>query len=1171
MKNGLHPTIGILSGYQVYGNMSDRQTIEGNSISDYLLRVHQGILRAGKDLDCNLLIGCGLGSPPLPEHPYPAWFNWSKDATFVPVGPWNTDGLIVVTPVISDERQKQLCELREGGFPIVFCGVGDAPAVVADDADGIRSAVRHMVEHGHRRVAYIAGYEKIEGQSGIRFMAYRKALREFGLDEQPELIVYGYHTIQGGRAAMQKLLAFGVEFRAVVTSDYSSALGAMQVLHESGLRIPQDVALIGFDDYLDAQAQTPPLTTIHIQWTELGYRSVELLMGYIREQRSEPLTVSVPQQLVLRGSCGCTPENLRANTATLPMTGDETIRHMTESILRGTYHLQFDETQARFADLLKEYQICLQQGDKKPFFITLNTMLGWIAERGDDAYVLQDALAILPQNANAVGNDITPLLMEAELYVSEYARTQSVRRMIHKANATEELGIMTSRLLFTLDEVEIPNILAKHLPRLNIPHAEIFSLERDEEDAVAWSLLWDQGQAAGSLRRRFPSRQFSPRELNAHEQAYQSILLPLLIKHEQVGYMAFATDDLEPLAAIAQHVSAAMASARLYKEAQEGRQLAENANRLKTRFLSTVSHELRTPLNLVVGLSELLVREQGQGINPTRQDLERIYGSSRHLGFLIRDVLDLASSDAGKLRLALEPLNLCDVIRAVGATGEQLTSEKGLAWNVLLPEREVRVLGDLARLQQILLNFISNAVKFTSKGGVTLEAQMDTEQVKVSVTDTGLGIPLHEQESIFDEFHQSERTAARGFGGMGLGLAISRHLVRLHGGEIGVRSSGVEGEGATMFFTLPVLEQPTHHLPALKDYDVLVLTDQTTQASALHEHLAGQGYNTTIHAFDKKMGWLAEITSKPPAAVLLDQHLIAKQGWGVLEGLRNNPALQNIPVLVYSLTKGKQSGTVFELDYQTKPLSLENLPSILSQMPQIILLVDDDQNILDLHSRLIQTQLPECRIVHAHNGRDALEILSSLHPDLILLDLMMPELDGFGVLKALQADEIKRKIPVVVLTNKILTEQDMERLNHGVATVLEKGIFTSEETLVRITAALNHNIRASSASQQIVHRAMAYIHTHYAELLNRDVLAEHLAVSQNYLTNCFQKEIGVSPLAYANRYRIHRAKNLLSDTKQSVTEIAIAVGFTDLAHFSRVFRKETGFSPTEYRHASSHP
>ena len=1160
MTSNRRLTIGILNGYQVYGNKSDSQTIEGNSITDYLLRMHQGILRAARAADCNILIGCGLGSPPMPEHPFPAWFNCSDDATFVPVGPWNTDGLVVLTPVISEPRQQLLRELRAGGFPIVFCGMGEPPAVVADDAHGIREAVLHLYAHGHRHIAYIAGYERNEGDSGTRQTAYQATLRELGLNE---LIVYGYHTIQGGKNAMRQLLALSQTFSAVITSDYHSAIGASWVLREAGLSVPQDVALIGFDDYLEAQAQSPPVTTIHMQWAEMGYQSVELLLDYIQKRRSEPVTLTVRGQLVLRGSCGCTPENIRTTVEPVLLADTEIVQRLTETALRGTYHVRFIEAETWFAELLHAFRASLRDKNKGLFLTALAGVLRSIAELDDDVSVLQDVLTVLRQNAALdAGDHADALLAEAELRISDEARAQAAQHMVRKLNTSAELGAMTSRLLVTLDEAEIPGILVEHLPRLGIARAEIAALERDEDDPAAWSLLWGLERA----ERRFPTRQFPPDGLYPAERAFHSILLPLLPHHEQVGYIAFATDDLEPLATIAQHVSAAIASARLYKEAQEGRQLAETANKLKTRFLSTVSHELRTPINLIVGLSELMLREHKQGKTPTGQDLERIYASSRHLGFLIRDVLDLASSDARQLRLSLEPLNLNDVLRTVATTGEQLTTEKGLTWTASFSEPGVRILGDRLRLQQILLNLISNAVKFTVKGGVTLTVEETELQVRVSVSDTGLGIPPAEQESIFDEFHQSDRTAARGFGGIGLGLAISRHLVQLHGGEIGVRSTGVESEGATLFFTLPVMKPASHPLASSLRFEVLVLTDRLQQSAALCEHLANQGYTATVLTFDDERSWLTQVAANPPAAILLDQDMVVSHGWHTIESLRRNSMLQNIPMLFYDLDDSRETGSVFEFDYHTKPLPLDSLSNILAaRVPQTILLVDDDQNVLDLHTRLIQAQLPECRVIHAHHGRDALEILSTLHPDLILLDLMMPELDGFGVLKALQTDETMRRIPVVVLTSKVLDERDMEKLDHGIATVLEKGIFTNEETLARITTVLNRNNRAVGASQQIVRRAMAYIHTHYAESLNRDVLAAHLAVSENYLTNCFQKEIGVSPLTYLNRYRILQARDLLSETKMTVTEIALAVGFSDLAHFSRVFRKETGYSPLEYR------
>ncbi len=645
----------------------------------------------------------------------------------------------------------------------------------------------------------------------------------------------------------------------------------------------------------------------------------------------------------------------------------------------------------------------------------------------------------------------------------------------------------------------------------------------------------------------------------------------MVCRDEQVGYIAFETNDLDPLAAVAQHVSAAILSARSYRESQEARQLAESANRLKTRFLSTVSHELRVPLNMIVGLSELLLHEHRQGKTVLQQDLERIYNNSRHLGFLIRDVLDLASSDAGQLHLALEPIFLNDVLETISGIGEQMVTEKGLSWQTDIPQVKFQVLGDQARLQQVLINFISNAVKFTSNGFVTLGVTQQTGNAVVSVTDTGVGIPLEELESVFDEFHQSERTASRGFGGMGLGLAISRHLIELHGGKIGAVSTGVEGEGATLFFSLPLLEKPVApEIPLLPESNILLITDQVERTDLLREALENQGYQAEVRILDDETDWFSAISENPPSAILFDQHPVNRIKWKEIDALRNHPKLHNIPVLFYALPDSNHGGAVFSLDYQTKPLPSEYLPDILSNNvaapPQLILLVDDDQNILDLHTRIIQEHLPDCRVVHAHNGQDALQVLEYLRPDLILLDLMMPVLDGFGVLKTLQERDSTRNIPVIILTAKSLTEEDMQKMSQGVSAILEKGVFSIEDTVNRIVETLSRNIRAGSASQRLVRKAMAYVRANYGEPISRTRIASQLAVSDNYLTNCFQKETGLSPMVYVSRYRIHQACKLLNETDMNITEIALEVGFNDLAHFSRVFRKEIGISPNAFRH-----
>jgi YesN/AraC family two-component response regulator len=206
-------------------------------------------------------------------------------------------------------------------------------------------------------------------------------------------------------------------------------------------------------------------------------------------------------------------------------------------------------------------------------------------------------------------------------------------------------------------------------------------------------------------------------------------------------------------------------------------------------------------------------------------------------------------------------------------------------------------------------------------------------------------------------------------------------------------------------------------------------------------------------------------------------------------------------------------------------------------------------------------------VLTARNGVEAVAILRQEPTDLVLLDLMMPQLDGFGVLEAMRDQETTRDIPVIVLTGQVLTKRDMARLNRGVATVLSKGVFSVEETLAHVDRAMKRNRELSQQAQRLVRQAMAYVHEHYAEPLSRTDLAQHVALSEDYLTACFRKELGVTPITYINRFRVNQAQQLLLDTGRTIAEIARDVGFSDSGYFSRVFRREVGLSPTDYRQA----
>ncbi len=266
------PTIGVLAGWQIYWTARPLS---------YLNPIFRGIRQAAADLDCNLLLGCGLGPTATSSDPLrPAWPFLSPETDFVPIGPWNTDGLIAINPLHSEARSHDLQQVRAAGHPVQFIGSGEnGPTIVADNAGGILAAMEHLVEHGHRRIAFIAGsLEDMPGDTGARLNAYRAALAQHGLPSDERLVAYGRHDYDFGRAAMRQIIDSGAAFTAVLASNDESAFGALQALGEAGLKIPQDVAVIGFDDRPECAVQEPALTSVHIPLLKMGYRAVELLL-----------------------------------------------------------------------------------------------------------------------------------------------------------------------------------------------------------------------------------------------------------------------------------------------------------------------------------------------------------------------------------------------------------------------------------------------------------------------------------------------------------------------------------------------------------------------------------------------------------------------------------------------------------------------------------------------------------------------------------------------------------------------------------------------------------------------------------------------------------------------------------------------------------------------------
>ncbi|HVN55484.1 MAG TPA: substrate-binding domain-containing protein [Anaerolineaceae bacterium] len=789
------PTLGVLAGWQFYRTATNLS---------YLKPIFSGICQAARDLDFNLLLGCGMGASAGHEDPIrPAWPDASPDVDYIPISPRNTDGLLVFNPLHSTSRSAYIQEVLASGHPILFIGSGESgPTIAADNAGGIFSAVDHLTAHGHRRIAFIAGsQDDLSGDSGERLNAYIQAINHHNLESDPHLIAYGRHFYHGGYLAIQEILARDVSFTAVVASNDESALGAMRALEEAGRNIPEDVAIIGFDNRIESSSESTSLSSIHVPLYNIGYRAAELMYQHVSGKQLLSGTFRVDTRLVVRTSCGCPltkriPGRIESGQKSGLRNAEDTVsilaNRMVPTILNQVQNLSEPECQSLCQRIAKSFMGSFDRQSPEVFLESLGDVLAATVACDDDVHIWQAAITLLGESLptyfhaeDPITDRLHTLLDQARVMISQQMQQQHRQYVGTQQWTTSRLSLLTAALQTALEEPRIYEILAQHLPAMRIPMALVILFEPDGDDPYRWSILRD-----GALREqpplRFPTTEFPPEDLFSQEKGVRLTLIPLVDQSGQSGYVVFNTDYFDVYGAIVQQLAGAFNTARLYRQATEGRRLAEEANRMKSRFLSTISHELRTPLNLIVGLSGILLKGDEGGdtplSEPIRKDIDRIHAYSQHLGGLIGDVIDLTTSDAGQLRLNNEVLDLSAALRMVAESGAQMAADKGLAWEAQLPESGPWVWGDPTRLRQVFLNLINNAIKFTTIGSVRLILEDHGGQAVVIVSDTGLGISKEDQIAIFDEFVQSERSIALGYGGLGLGLAISKRLVDMHGG-----------------------------------------------------------------------------------------------------------------------------------------------------------------------------------------------------------------------------------------------------------------------------------------------------------------------------------------------------------------------------------------------------
>jgi PAS domain S-box-containing protein len=545
--------------------------------------------------------------------------------------------------------------------------------------------------------------------------------------------------------------------------------------------------------------------------------------------------------------------------------------------------------------------------------------------------------------------------------------------------------------------------------------------------------------------------------------------IPLRVGNRTIGILdiqsteidAFTEDDIAILQLLADQIAVGIDNARSYNIAQQAVEEMREVDRLKSQFLANMSHELRTPLNSIIGFARVILKGiDGPITELQQQDLTAIFNSGQHLLGLINDILDLSRIEAGKMELTFDEVNISDLISSVMSTAVGLVKDKPIQLRSALAEDLPLVRADAMRIRQVLINFLSNAAKFTEEGEILVTAHVEkTEKgqdaVRVSVVDTGPGISEEDQAKLFQPFSQVDASLTRRVGGSGLGLSICHHLIQMHNGQIGIQSA--PGKGSTFYFSIPVVKKTK--IGGQEDERVILAIDDDPQIISLYErYLQPKGFHVIGLSDPAKAR--ERVEQLKPFAITLDIMMPGYDGWQVLTDLKSSQETREVPVIVCSIVEDEEKGfSLGAADYLVKPVLEEDLLASLDRLNgdgsiREVLIIDDDPNDLRLLGKML-TEQGKYRAMLAEGGPAGWNAIRSKLPHAVVLDLFMPEMDGFTILEQLRQDEKLRNLPVIVITGADLSGEQRKQLDDLGQRLLQKSSLREKELISTIENALH--------------------------------------------------------------------------------------------------------------------